>query len=92
LSHRILICFCTFAPVWSAASGLEELAFEHGGFPVESVRFLNKLRSDVVSVTASGPETPVTTGLLVFICGAALGNILATIVQAIDSDVWYDRS
>ena len=39
----------------SAASALEELAFEHGGFPAESVRYLNMLRLDRGSITGSPP-------------------------------------
>jgi hypothetical protein len=91
LNVRLIFDFCPFCP-HPVAPALEELAFEHGGFPAESMRFFSKLCSDVVSVMASGLETPVTIGLLVLISGAALGNNLATIVQAIDSDVWYDRS
>ena len=86
--------FCSFAllstpppsTVWSTASALEELAFEHGGFPTGSVRYLNMFRSDRDSITGSGLEVPVTTGLLVLISGAASGNNLANIVQAVDSN------
>ena len=91
--------FCSFAllstpppsPVWSTASALEELAFEHVGFPAESVRYLNMLRSDRDSFMGSGLEVPVTTGLLVLISGAASGNNLANIVQAVDSNKWPDE-
>ena len=79
------------SPVWSTASALEELAFEHGGFPTGSVRYLNMFRSDRDSITGSGLEVPVTTGLLVLISGAASGNNLANIVQAVDSNKWPDE-
>ena len=61
------------------------------GFPAESVRYLNMLRSDRDSFMGSGLEVPVTTGLLVLISGAASGNNLANIVQAIDSNKWPDE-
>ena len=64
--------------------------FEHVGFPAESVRYLNMLRSDRDSFMGSGLEVPVTTGL-VLISGAASGNNLANIVQAIDSNKWPDE-
>ena len=65
--------------------------FEHVGFPAESVRYLNMLRSDRDSIMGSGLEVPVTTGLLVLISGAALGNNLVNIVQAVDSNKWPDE-
>ena len=83
-------CLPPPSPVWSTASALEELAFEHVGFPAESVRYLNMLRSDRDSFMGSGLEVPVTTGL-VLISGAASGNNLANIVQAIDSNKWPDE-
>ena len=48
-------------------------------------------RSDRDSITGSGLEVPVTTGLLVLISGAASGNNLANIVQAVDSNKWPDE-
>jgi len=55
------------------------------------VRYLNMLRSDRGSIMGSGLEVPVTTGLLVLISGAASGNNLANIVQAVDSNKWPDE-
>ena len=50
------------------------------------MRYLNMFRLDRDSITGSGLEVPVTTGLLVLISGAASGNNLANIVQAVDSN------
>ena len=55
------------------------------------MRYLNMLRSDRDSFMGSGLEVPVTTGLLVLISGAASGNNLANIVQAVDSNKWPDE-
>ena len=71
---------------------LEELAFAHGNFSEEIVRYLIMLRSghrSAFAVTAG--NTPVTTGLLILISGAAHGSNLPNIAQAIDSNVRKDE-
>ena len=74
-------------------TALEELAFAHGNFSKGIVRYLNMLRSSHRSASAATARTtPVTTGLLVFISGAAHGSNLPNTAQAIDSSVWDDEN
>ena len=70
-------------------TALEELAFAHGNFSKGIVRYLNMLRSSHRSASAATARTtPVTTGLLVFISGAAHGSNLPSTTQATGSTVW----
>ena len=72
-------------------TALEELTVAYCSLSEDMIRYLNMLRSSHGSASAAtAGTTPVTTGLLVFISGAAHGNNLPIIVQAIDSNVWED--
>ena len=64
----------------------------HGDVSEEMVRYLNMLRSSHRSASAAtAGTTPLTTGLLVLISGAAHGENPPSTAQAIDSNVREDR-
>ena len=55
------------------------------------MRYLNLLRANLLSDTVGALKIPVTTGLLVLLSGAAHGNKLASLVQALDANEWADE-
>jgi hypothetical protein len=79
-------------PPCTAVTALEELPFAHGSFSEGIVRYLNVLRLSHRSVSAAtAGTTPVMTGLLGLISGAAYGRNLPNTVQAIDLNVRDDE-
>ena len=80
------------APPCTTVTALEEMAFLYSNLSEDMVRSLNMLRSSHCSASAAtAGTTPVTTGLLILISGAAHGNNLLNIVQTIDSNVWENK-
>ena len=78
-------------PPCTTVTALEKLAFVHCRLSADIVYYLNLLRSGHISGAAIPGKIPMTTGHLVLVSGAAHGNNLLSIVQAIDTNVWDDE-
>ena len=75
-------------PPCTTVTALEKLAFVHCRLSADIVYYLNLLRSGHISGAAIPGKIPMTTGHLVLVSGAAHGNNLLSIVQAVDSNEW----